>query len=35
MVVLPYTVAFLLLSCLQTEKIASKFASLSILKIDV
>ena len=31
MVVLPYTVAFLLLSSLQTVKIASKFASLSIL----
>ncbi|KAG6750265.1 hypothetical protein POTOM_047362 [Populus tomentosa] len=31
MVVLPYTVAFLLLSSLQTVKIASKFASLSVL----
>ncbi|KAG6748871.1 hypothetical protein POTOM_048808 [Populus tomentosa] len=31
MVVLPYTVAFLLLSSLQTVKITSKFASLSIL----
>ena len=32
MVMLPYTVAFLLLSSLQTVKVASKFASLSISK---